>query len=103
MAVSWADRRARLLGKAPALTLDELLAAIRERDAQIYVQDGRAHYAGHAPDDRIQAGIEQHQATLVEVFTYAPSGRCVFTDCYRLLANGDPIACQEHRAKVDAS
>ena len=38
---------------------------------------------------------------LIEMFTYAPGGRCVFTDCYRLLAPGDKIACPDHRRLLD--
>lgn len=100
--MGWAEKRAALLGESPPLSLDDVIAALRERDSGLYVEDGQLRYLGPdlAHDDPLAAGIEQHRAMLTELFTYAPGGRCVF-DCFRLLAPGDPIACPDHRMKLD--
>lgn len=99
--MSWATQRARLLGKAPAMSLDDVFARLRSLDAGLFVQDGHLEYLG--PEDAdLAAGIEQHRAELTDLFTYAPGGRCVFSACYRLLGQGDVSACSDHRREIDA-
>lgn len=101
--MSWTDRRARLLGKAPVMSVDDVFATLLERDAMLCVTDGQLRYVGpgHGDSDPLQAAINAHRAELIELFTYAPAGRCVFTDCYRLRGTGDKIACADHRAEMD--
>ncbi|HZO28874.1 MAG TPA: hypothetical protein VFH48_23105 [Chloroflexota bacterium] len=86
------------------MTPDDVFQALRDRGAVLTVQDGGLRYLGPAPlapDDPLRAGIAEHRAMLIEFLTYVPGGRCVFTDCYRLLAVDDKIACAEHRAKIE--
>lgn len=57
------------------MTVDEILAILRERDAVLYVEDGRLRYRGprRAPDDTIRAGIDEHRAELITMFSVAPT------------------------------
>jgi hypothetical protein len=86
------------------MTLDDVFALLSSRGVGLSVDDGELHYHGPKlpPDDPLRVGIAEHRAMLIELFTYAPGGRCVFTDCYHLLGEGDRIACAEHRAELDA-
>lgn len=86
------------------MSIDAVFAGLLERDAVLYVEDGRLRYAGPklAADDDLLNGIDTHQAILTELFTYAPGRRCRFTDCYRLRAQGDSTACPDHRAEITA-
>jgi hypothetical protein len=86
------------------MTLDELITTLRDHNAALYVEDGQLRYVGPrlAADDPIRRAIAAHRSELVELFTYMPGGRCVFTDCYRLLAEGDKICCPDHRRRLDA-
>lgn len=99
--MSWADRRAKLLGQAPGMTLDDVLAGIRALDAQMYVVADGLHATVSELGPELQAGVDAHRAVLTELFTYAPAGRCIF-DGVHLLGPGDPIACTGHRARLDA-
>lgn len=101
--MSWAAQRDRLLGKAPSLSLDDVMQLLRDRDAVLVVQDGHLEYLGPdlADDDPLHAGIEAHRALLTELFTFAPGGRCMSEGCHRLLAAGDKIACEDHRRQLD--
>src|SRR4051812_13156141 len=84
----------------PPLTLDGLIGALRHLGASFYINSrGALRYVGPslAPDDPIREAIGEHREMLRELFTYAPGGRCVSPDCYRLLAPGDKIACPDHR------
>ncbi len=86
------------------MTLDDVFQGLRDRDAVLTVRDGALRYVGPAPlapDDPLRAGIAEHRPILLELFTYAPGGRCVFRDGYRLLAEGDKIACPEHRRQFE--
>lgn len=82
--------------------MDEVFAALLDRDAVLYIDGGELRYAGpELPlSDPIHVGIREHREILTELFTYAPNGRCVFTGCYRLPAGGSKIACQAHRAEM---
>jgi hypothetical protein len=79
--------------------LGGLLGVLRDLDVAMYVEDGQLRYDSSklSPDDAIHTLIAAHRELLVEFFTFAPGGRCSFEGCYRLLAPGDPIACQDHR------
>jgi hypothetical protein len=86
------------------VTLEDVFQILRDRDAALVVADGAIRYVGTAPlapDDLLRAGIAEHRATLIEMFTFAPEGRCKFGACYRLRAEGDPIACPDHVAKLE--
>lgn len=78
------------------MTIDELLGALRDRDAFLYVEAGALRYGGPrlAPDDPIRAAIAEHRPLLVELFTYAPAGRCTVGECLRLRVEGD--RCPDH-------
>lgn len=86
------------------MSVDDVFSALLERDAVLCVTDGRLRYVGPdvPADDPLWDAINEHRALLTELFIYAPEGRCVFTDCYRLRGQSDLIACPEHRAIVDA-
>jgi hypothetical protein len=68
-------------------------------------QAGVLYYVGRKlpPSDPLWEAIVEHRDLLIEMMTRAPGGRCVFTDCPRLLAPGDMIACPDHRAEIDAT
>jgi len=85
------------------LSLDSLIDALRERGAQMFVQAGELRYAGPRLriEDPIHAAITAHRTMLIELFTYAPGGRCVFRDCFRLLAEGSKVACPDHQQQID--
>jgi hypothetical protein len=53
------------------MTGDELLQTLRDRDAVLYVEDGRLKYKGprRAPDDPIRAAIDVHRAELITLFS----------------------------------
>jgi hypothetical protein len=85
------------------VTLDGVFQALRDRDAALVVCDGSLRYLGPttlAADDPLQAGIAEHRALLIELFTYAPGGRCVADECYRLKLDGAD-RCPEHRRQLD--
>lgn len=102
--MSWATERARLLGTVAPMALDDVFTALLERDAVLYVEDEQLRYAGPdlAPNDPLQAGINEHRPMLLELFTYAPGGRCVMAPCLRLVAPDDLTLCPDHRAERDA-
>jgi hypothetical protein len=84
------------------VTLVEVFQTLRDRGAVLYLDDGGAlRYAGLSPlqDDALRAGIAEHRATLIELFTYAPEGRCVADGCYRLKIEGQNI-CPDHQLSV---
>lgn len=86
------------------MTLDEVFQVLRAWDAVLLVGGGALHFICAEPlalDDPLRAGIAEHRSYLVELFTFAPGGRCVFEDCYHLLAVGDRVACVEHRRRLD--
>jgi hypothetical protein len=85
------------------MTLDDVFQRLRDLDAGLYVEGGQLKYAGPklAADDPLRAGIAEYRAILIEMLTYTPDGRCVFGGCYRLRAEGDPIACPDHAAKLE--
>lgn len=103
--MNWAERRVRLLNPAAVMSVDEVFATLLERDAVLWVDGGDLRYVGpdHGDSDPLRAAIDTHRVLLTEMFTYAPDGRCVFTDCYRLRAPSDPLACSDCRAKMDAT
>jgi hypothetical protein len=72
------------------MTLDVVLRALRDLGAVLYLEGGQLKYSGPrlAPDDPLRAGIAEYRAILIELFTYAPGGRCVADDCHRLKAEG---------------
>ena len=81
------------------MTLDEVFQALRGRYAGMVVRDGALVYVGTtplAPDDPLRAGISEHRAMLIELFTYAPNGRCVAAGCYRLRAGDTAATCPDH-------
>jgi hypothetical protein len=81
--------------------LADVFRVLREREAVLYVDwtDGTSglRYVGVSPlrDDELRAGIAEHRAILIELFTYAPDGRCVDAGCYRLKIEGQD-ACSDH-------
>ena len=80
------------------MTVDDVFQALRDRGAVLMLQDGGLRYIGPArlaPDDPIRAGIGEHRAMLIELFTYAPGGRCVAPGCYRLKIDGQ-VTCPDH-------
>jgi hypothetical protein len=85
--------------------LDGLLATLRDRGAQLYVEHGRLRYAGpgFAPADPILKEIAEHRRRLVELFTYASAGRCTVEGCFRLPLSGVPSACLDHRRELDGT
>jgi hypothetical protein len=83
------------------VTIDDLLANLRARDACLYVEGGQLKYAGPrlAPDHPLRAAIAEHRDELIVMF--APARElCVFLDA--LLARGDRIFCAGHRAEAKA-
>ena len=86
------------------MTVDDVFQRLRNLEAGLYVEDGQLKYAGPVLDsnDPLRAGIAEHRQLLTELFTYAPGGRCVYEDCYRLLAPNDKVACPDHRRQLDA-
>jgi hypothetical protein len=85
------------------VTIDDLLATLRDSDAGLYLDPTlRLRYVGPklAPDDPIRGALAEHREGLRRLFSM-PSQRCVFT-CPNVLADGDKIACPEHRAQMEA-
>jgi hypothetical protein len=81
------------------MSIAALLMALRLQDATLYVgEDGTLRYAGPPmpADSLIRAAIVQHKPLLLELFSYAPSGRCVGVGCYRLKASGKDICPGPH-------
>jgi hypothetical protein len=61
------------------VTVDDVFQALRDRGAVLMLQDGGLRYIGPvrlAPDDPIRAGIGEHRAMLIELFTYARRAMC---------------------------
>jgi hypothetical protein len=111
------------------MTVDQLLQALSDRHAVLYVEDGRLKYAGpkRPPGDPIRAAIQEHRAELVALFSPArPEG---WSDCHQRetlepvpdhpglwrepatsavrciwcpepLADGDLLSCEQHRTDV---
>ena len=79
------------------MTVDDVIAALVDRDAGLCAEAGQLKYAGPrlALDDPLRAGIAEHRVMLLELFTYAPEGRCVVDGCYRLKAD-DAVVCPGH-------
>jgi len=86
------------------MTIEEVFDALRRTDAVLYVEGARLKYAGPrlTPDDPLRAGIAEHRAVLLELFTYAPGGRCVVDGCYRLRAPNE-ATCPDHHRESDAT
>lgn len=104
--MGWAEDRARLLtGETTVMSVDDVFSTLLERDATLLFERGQLRYVGpdHGSGDPLLRAIDIHRAILTELFTYVPEGRCVSASCYRLLAAGDPIACPDHRAQMDAT
>ena len=81
------------------MTINELLDALCDRDATLYVDGGGAlRYLGPklAADDPLRAAIAEHRAMLVELFTYAPGERCAEDGCYRLRVGGAETCVGPH-------
>lgn len=101
--MGWADARARLLNKAPAMSVDDVFTALQGRDAVLWVDGPELRYVG--PDlsdsDPLYVAIDTHRAILTEWFTYAPGRRCRYEDCYRLRVAGDSTSCAEHRSLIE--
>jgi hypothetical protein len=79
------------------MTIAELLDALRNRDAVLYLDgDGTLKYHGPrlGPDDPIRLAIARWRPELIEIFTYAPGGRCTADGCYSLKRVGD--RCADH-------
>jgi site-specific DNA-methyltransferase (adenine-specific) len=97
------DRVATIESLGPPL--DRPFIRLHELGAQIRVKDGQPHYVGRklAADDPIHAMLAENRELLVELFTYAPDGRCASPGCYRLRAPGDPIACPDHRREPEGA
>jgi hypothetical protein len=72
------------------MTLEALIAALRERGAGLVVDGDRLRYLGPrlAADHPIRSAIAEQQLMLVELFAYTPGGRCIEDGCYRLRADG---------------
>jgi len=86
------------------MTIHELITALDYPAAALYVDvTGRFRYVGPKllPDDPIRLAIAEHRALLTALFTYAPGRRCVFTNCYWLIAVGSKIACPDHCIAID--
>src|SRR5215208_6084907 len=86
------------------MTLDDVLATLRERDSMLYVRAGRLVYVGVSllRDDPLRAGIDEHRGALLDLFAY-PKDRCIFDPCRCVLAPDDKIACEMHRRQLDAT
>ncbi len=80
------------------MTLAPLIAALRWRDAVLVVAGDRLRYLGPrlAADDPIRGAIAEHRLLLLELFTYAPGGRCTEDGCYRLRADGSETCAGPH-------
>lgn len=79
--------------------MSELLAALRGLDATLYVDgDGILRYAGPKlpTTDPIRVSMSEHSAMLIELFTYAPGGRCVAAGCHRLRTQGSDTCLGPH-------
>ena len=82
------------------MTLDEVFDELAARGAGMVVRDGGLVYLAPeplAPDDPLRAGIAEHRAMLIELFTFAREGRCSFDGCYRLRAGGSERCPDNHR------
>ena len=88
------------------MTLDDVLQALRDRDAALAVaSDGSFRCLGRTPltpDDPLRRGIAEHRRMLVELFIYAPGGRCVEPGCYRLRALSAD-RCPDHLQTYDGN
>lgn len=83
----------------------ELMDALVSSGAVLYLDDaGTLRYQGPklATDDPIRQAIAANRAELVELFTYAPGRRCVFTGCFSLIHPGSKIVCADHQRDLDA-
>jgi hypothetical protein len=80
------------------MTLQTLIAILRERDAAPVVEGGRLRYLGPrlAADDPLRLATVEHRAILLELFTYAPGERCTADGCYRLRADGTETCAGPH-------
>ena len=86
------------------MSISELLVSLRDSDAVLCVDAlGVLRYLGPrlAPDDPIRRAIVTHRLELLDLFV-GPDQRCVF-NCRALLAEGDRIACPEHRRQLDTT
>src|SRR4051794_37249967 len=72
------------------MELEDVFDILRRTDAVLHVEDGKLKYTGPRldPDHPLRDGIDRHRATLIELFTYGPEGRCAAPDCYRLRIGG---------------
>jgi hypothetical protein len=98
------------------MTLDDVLAALRDRGAAITVEAAdRLRY--HGPklpaDDPLRLGIVAHRAELVALFRPPPSfdptrqvpprpWRCVVRGCGETILDGELTLCLRHRKMADA-
>lgn len=85
------------------MTIHELITALDYPNSALYVDEtGRLRYVGPKllADDPIRLAIAEHRTMLVELFTFAPGRRCVFTGCYRLIAEGNKVACPDHARQL---
>lgn len=118
------------------MIVEEILCALRERNAVLYVEGDRLKYRGlkRAPDDPIRAAIQEHRSELIALFSVplpatrpagwsdrlqrvtlesvaghpdqwqepaASTALCIW--CSDPLAEGDPIACTAHRARLSVT
>ena len=86
------------------MTIHELITALDYPSAALYVDDsGQLRYVGPklATDSPIRLAIAEHRSMLTELFAFAPGRRCVFTDCYRLVADCSKIACPDHVRQLE--
>ena len=87
------------------MTIDDVFQILRDRGAALVVQGDSLRYLGPTPlatDDPLRAGIAVHRAMLIELLTYAPDGRCVAEDCYRLKVAGAGH-CPDHLGATSRS
>ena len=80
------------------MRLQTLLATLRDRGAALVVEGGRLRYLGPrlAAADPLRLAIAEHRGLLLELFTYAPAGRCATEGCYRLCADGSETCAVPH-------
>lgn len=87
------------------MTIAEIFADLNAREAVLFLDDdGTLRYMGPAlaSDDPLRASISEWKPDLIELLTFAPGRRCVFTGCYRLVAQDSKVACLEHQREIDA-